>query len=131
MAQASELRDADLDLRQTSEDLIRPVETGPTLRYLVAVGAAALATLLGAVCWGWQMYIGMGVSGLMWPVMWAIYITNFVFWIGIAHSGTLISAILYLFRAKFRPAFSRASEAMTIFAVATAGLFPILHLGRS
>ncbi|HZT73975.1 MAG TPA: NrfD/PsrC family molybdoenzyme membrane anchor subunit [Terriglobales bacterium] len=131
MAQASELREADYDLRQTSDDLIRPVETGPTLRYLVSVIFAGLVTLIGVVCWGRQLYVGMGVTGLMWPVMWAVYITNFVFWIGIAHSGTLISAILYLFRAKFRPAFSRSSEAMTIFAVATAGLFPILHLGRA
>ena len=62
--------------------------------------------------------------------MWAIYITNFVFWVGIAHSGTLISAILYLFRAKWRTSISRAAEAMTVFAIMTAGLFPLIHLGR-
>src|SRR5229473_2837682 len=62
--------------------------------------------------------------------MWAIYITNFVFWVGIAHSGTLISAILFLFRTKWRTAVYRAAETMTIFAVATAGLFPLIHLGR-
>ncbi|MGH9533388.1 MAG: NrfD/PsrC family molybdoenzyme membrane anchor subunit [Terriglobales bacterium] len=127
----TELAQGDLDLRQASEEILRPVETGPTFRHMAGLIISGLLTLLGAACWARQMYIGMGVSGLMWPVMWAVYITNFVFWIGIAHSGTLISAILYLFRAKFRPAFSRASEAMTIFAVLTAGLFPIIHLGRS
>jgi molybdopterin-containing oxidoreductase family membrane subunit len=62
--------------------------------------------------------------------MWAIYITNFVFWVGIAHSGTLISAILYLFRTRWRTAVYRLAETMTVFAVLTAGLFPIIHLGR-
>ena len=62
--------------------------------------------------------------------MWGAYITTFVFWVGIAHSGTLISAVLFLFRARWRTAISRAAEAMTVFAVMTAGLFPIIHLGR-
>ena len=59
-----------------------------------------------------------------------VYITNFVFWVGIAHSGTLISAVLFLFRAKFRNSFNRSAEAMTVIAIATAGLFPLVHLGR-
>jgi molybdopterin-containing oxidoreductase family membrane subunit len=62
--------------------------------------------------------------------MWILYLVNFVFWIGIAHSGTLISAILYLFRARWRTAIARSSEAMTVFAVMIAGLFPFIHLGR-
>ena len=66
----------------------------------------------------------------MHPVSWGVYITDFVFWVGIAHSGTLISAVLFLFRAKFRRSFNRAAEAMTVFAVMTAGLFPLVHLGR-
>jgi molybdopterin-containing oxidoreductase family membrane subunit len=77
------------------------------------------------------MLVGMGVSGLNTPVGWGVYITNFVFWVGIAHSGTLISAVLYLFRAGFRSSINRAAEAMTLFAVMTAGLFPLIHLGRS
>ncbi|MGH9394359.1 MAG: NrfD/PsrC family molybdoenzyme membrane anchor subunit, partial [Terriglobales bacterium] len=131
MPQRSELEPAKFTLAQISAALMRPVERPPSLRFTIWLGIASLCTVLGAVAWGRQMYIGMGVSGLAWPVMWAMYITCFVFWIGIAHSGTLISAILYLFRAKFRPAFSRSSEAMTIFAIATAGIFPILHLGRA
>jgi molybdopterin-containing oxidoreductase family membrane subunit len=62
--------------------------------------------------------------------MWGTYLVNFVFWVGIAHSGTLISAILYLFRAPWRTALARSAEAMTVFAVTTAGLFPLIHLGR-
>ena len=77
-----------------------------------------------------QVYLGIGMSGLMSPVAWGVYITTFVFWVGIAHSGTLISAILFLFRARWRQSIYRAAEAMTVFAVMTAGLFPIIHLGR-
>jgi len=129
--QPSETTPAKFTLRQVSEDLLMPVRTPPSLGYCIGLGISVLCVVIGIAAWGRQLYIGMGVSGLAWPVMWAMYITCFVFWIGIAHSGTLISAILYLFRAKFRPSFSRASEAMTIFAIATAGLFPILHLGRA
>ena len=64
------------------------------------------------------------------PVGWGVYITTFVFWVGIAHSGTLISAILFLFRAPWRQSIYRAAEAMTVFAVMTAGLFPLIHVGR-
>src|SRR5690349_6271752 len=78
----------------------------------------------------WQVYMGLGTTGLRVPQMWALYITDFVFWIGIGHAGTLISAILFLFRARWRTSIFRASEAMTIFAVMTAGLFPLIHVGR-
>jgi Ni/Fe-hydrogenase subunit HybB-like protein len=74
--------------------------------------------------------LGIGMSGLINPVSWGAYITTFVFWVGIAHSGTLISAVLFLFRARWRQSIYRAAEAMTVFAVMTAGLFPIIHLGR-
>nr|WP_243436026.1 NrfD/PsrC family molybdoenzyme membrane anchor subunit [Acanthopleuribacter pedis] len=72
----------------------------------------------------------MGVAGLNHPVGWGVYITDFVFWVGIGHAGTLISAILFLFRAKWRNAIFRSAEAMTIFAVLTAALFPLIHVGR-
>ena len=73
----------------------------------------------------------MGVAGITHPVGWGVYITNFVFWVGIAHSGTLISAVLYLFRARFRTSFNRPAEAMTVIALLVAGLFPLIHLGRA
>jgi molybdopterin-containing oxidoreductase family membrane subunit len=84
----------------------------------------------GIYCFIYQVYTGLGVAGYSHPVLWGVYITDFVFWVGIAHSGTLISAVLFLFRAKFRMSIYRIAEAMTVFAVATAGLFPIIHLGR-
>ena len=90
---------------------------------LALVGAAATV-------WAFQIMRGMGVTGLNNPVGWGTYITDFVFWVGIAHSGTLISAILYLFRARWRTSIYRSAEAMTVFAVMTAGLFPLVHLGR-
>ncbi|MEK7317273.1 MAG: NrfD/PsrC family molybdoenzyme membrane anchor subunit [Candidatus Eisenbacteria bacterium] len=78
----------------------------------------------------YQLQSGLGILGIMHPVGWGTYITNFVFWIGIGHAGTLISAILHLFRQRWRTAINRSAEAMTIFAVMTAGLFPLIHVGR-
>ena len=74
--------------------------------------------------------VGVGLFGIMIPVAWGFAIVNFVWWIGIGHAGTLISAILLLLRQKWRQSINRFAEAMTLFAVACAGLFPILHLGR-
>jgi Ni/Fe-hydrogenase subunit HybB-like protein len=82
------------------------------------------------LAWSYQIFIGMGAAGKRTPQMWAMYITTFVFWIGIGHAGTLISAVLYLFRARWRTSIYRGAEAMTIFAVMTAGLFPLIHAGR-
>jgi Ni/Fe-hydrogenase subunit HybB-like protein len=92
---------------------------------LLATGAGLLM-----VAWVAQMKIGMGLAGITHPVGWGFYIVNFVFWVGIAHSGTLISAVLHLVRARWRTAIARSAEAMTVFAVMTAGLFPLIHLGR-
>jgi molybdopterin-containing oxidoreductase family membrane subunit len=86
--------------------------------------------LLGAGCWTYQILVGIGVGGQNNPVHWGTYLINFVFWVGIAHSGTLISAILHLFRAGWRNPIARAAETMTVFAVCIAGLFPFIHLGR-
>ena len=77
-----------------------------------------------------QIVLRLGRRGYTRPVMWAAYITNFVFWVGIAHCGTLVSAVLFLFRSHFRRAVYRVAEAMTVFGVLTAGLFPLLHTGR-
>ncbi|HEX8726729.1 MAG TPA: NrfD/PsrC family molybdoenzyme membrane anchor subunit [Gemmatimonadaceae bacterium] len=102
----------------------------PSLGWFALLTLAILALLVGAGSWIYQIYAGLGVAGYAPPVMWGVYIVSFVFWVGIGHAGTLISAILYLFRAGFRTSIYRVSEAMTVFAVMTAGLFPILHLGR-
>ena len=98
--------------------------------YFGALGLVLAVLSLAVYAFTRQVQGGLGVAGYQHPILWAVYITNFVFWVGIAHSGTLISAVLFLFRAKWRTAVARASEAMTVFAVMTAGLFPIIHLGR-
>ncbi len=102
----------------------------PTLSWYMGMATAICVMLVGAFCWHHQIITGIGVAGITHPIMWGVYITNFVFWVGIAHSGTLISAVLYLFRAKWRVPIYRVAEAMTVFAVLTAGLFPIIHIGR-
>ena len=86
---------------------------------------------MGAFAWTYQIGHGLEWSGINHPIAWGVYITDFVFWIGIGHAGTLISAVLYLVRAPFRTTIYRASEAMTVFAVLTAALFPLIHLGRA
>ena len=85
---------------------------------------------MGLCCIAYQISTGVGVWGENHPVGWAWDITNFVFWIGIGHAGTLISAILFLTRQKWRTSINRASEAMTLFAVICAGIFPGIHVGR-
>jgi molybdopterin-containing oxidoreductase family membrane subunit len=102
----------------------------PTLRYWALLGFLVATVVYGISVLMYQIYTGMGVAGYQHPIFWGVYIVTFVFWVGIAHAGTLISAILYLFRSKWRNAINRSAEAMTVFAVATAGLFPLIHLGR-
>src|ERR1051326_142988 len=114
---------------QVNRDVLRMIEP-PTRGWYLLLGIDLLVLAFGLVCELIQLRVGLGVAGYTPPVMWAVYITNFVFWVGIAHSGTLISAVLHLFRARFRRSISRVAEAMTVFAVMTAGLFPLIHLGR-
>jgi molybdopterin-containing oxidoreductase family membrane subunit len=102
----------------------------PGRLYLLGLAFTVTLVASGILCWYQQYRVGLGVAGYTHPVNWAVYITNFVFWVGIAHSGTLISAVLYLFRARFRTSFNRPAEAMTVFALMVAGLFPLIHLGR-
>src|SRR5215210_4448631 len=116
------------DYEQVDREIIGTLR--PTLGWFAALGTAVFCLLIGISAWTYQIYSGLGVAGYNPPVMWGVYIITFVFWVGIGHAGTLISAILYLFRAGFRTTIYRCAEAMTVFAVMTAGLFPILHLGR-
>ena len=108
--------------------LVATEKPHPTFYFAWAL--AFLMVVIGGACWGYQITVGTGAAGLNSPVYWGVYITDFVFWVGIGHAGTLISAILFLFRAKWRNAVNRSAEAMTIFAVITAGLFPLIHVGR-
>jgi len=101
----------------------------PLAWYVTLVVAIGLAGLLGLMI-AYLFATGVGVWGNQNPVMWGFPIVNFVFWVGIGHAGTLISAILYLFRQKWRTAINRFAEAMTIFAVICAATFPGIHVGR-
>ena len=113
-----------------SEDIARPIEGRASRAWWIAFGITLFATLWGV----WAIWVtlrdGIGAWGLNKNVGWAWDITNFVWWIGIGHAGTLISAVLLLFRQQWRVAINRSAEAMTIFAVLQASIFPILHLGR-
>jgi molybdopterin-containing oxidoreductase family membrane subunit len=113
-------------------DKVASVAEGKTpLWWWIAFIPSSLMLLIGVICVTYQISTGVGVWGLHHPVMWAWDITNFVFWIGIGHAGTLISAILFLLRQRWRTSINRAAEAMTIFAVMCAGLFPLIHTGRA
>ena len=103
----------------------------PGKSWMVSMVLILGALGMGAFAWVIQLRHGLEWSGINHPISWGVYIANFVFWIGIGHAGTLISAVLYLVRAPFRNSIYRASEAMTVFAVMTAGLFPVIHAGRA
>ena len=120
---------SDASSRKLSEDLLRPLlET--TWRFYALVAFLGSIVLMGLATWGYQMYMGFGMTGINNPIFWAFYITNFVFWIGISHAGTLISAILRLVNAGWRRPVTRCAEVITAFALMIGALFPIIHLGR-
>jgi Ni/Fe-hydrogenase subunit HybB-like protein len=105
-------------------------EAKPPLAWYITLGISLMLLGLLGVMVMYLLVTGVGVWGNQHPVMWGFPIVNFVFWVGIGHAGTLISAILFLFRQKWRTAINRFAEAMTIFAVMCAGLFPAIHVGR-
>jgi molybdopterin-containing oxidoreductase family membrane subunit len=102
----------------------------PPLAWYALLGAAAGLTGVLFAAIGYLLFTGVGVWGVNNPVGWGFAIANFVFWVGIGHAGTLISAILFLFRQRWRTSINRFAEAMTIFAVMCAGIFPAIHVGR-
>jgi Ni/Fe-hydrogenase subunit HybB-like protein len=103
---------------------------GTTKGWMLGFGAAFSLLMLFNVAVAYLLVKGVGIWGINIPIGWAFAITNFVWWIGIGHAGTLISAILLLLHQKWRTSINRFAEAMTLFAVACAGMFPLLHLGR-
>jgi molybdopterin-containing oxidoreductase family membrane subunit len=116
---------------QLSEQLLSPTWAPPRGRgWAIAFGVSGLLTLQLGACVTYTVASGIGVWGNTVPIAWAFGIINFVWWIGIGHAGTFISAILYLLEQRWRNSISRFAEAMTLFAVVQAGLFPLLHLGR-
>ena len=124
------LIEGEKSLTAVTEDVCSVLERRPPKLWWAAFVAALSLLVLGAVATGYLFVTGIGTWGLNRTVGWGFGITNFVFWIGIGHAGTLISAILFLFRQRWRTSVNRAAEAMTIFAVMCAGLFPVIHMGR-
>ncbi len=115
---------------EVRRDLWSPLaKAGP--RYLIVLSVLLTLVAWGGFCWGYQLHKGIGVAGIRRPVFWGFYLVNFVFWIGISHAGTLISAILRLTDANWRKPVTRAAEAITVFALMIGGMFPIIHLGRA
>ena len=113
-----------------TEDVCRPMLRPPSTLWWAGFTVAFALLLLGVAAVSYQIATGVGTWGLNTTVGWAFDITNFVFWVGIGHAGTLISAILFLFRQKWRTSVNRSAEAMTLFAVMCAGIFPVIHTGR-
>jgi Ni/Fe-hydrogenase subunit HybB-like protein len=118
------------DFHEVTEIISSPAESKPTSTWVILflMSLSLLSLLVGLI--GYLFWQGTGVWGVNIPVGWGWAIVNFVWWIGIGHAGTLISAILFLFRQRWRTAINRFSEAMTIFAVMCAGIFPAIHVGR-
>jgi molybdopterin-containing oxidoreductase family membrane subunit len=115
---------------QITEDLVAPLEKAPPISWTIAFIVSSSFLAFGLFCIVWTIWHGIGTWNLNRTIGWGWDITNFVWWIGIGHAGTLISAILLLFRQKWRTGVNRAAEAMTIFAVLCAALFPGIHVGR-
>ncbi len=120
----------DKTLGQITTDILEPMDCRPNGLWWIAFLASSSLLLLGVAAVSYQIATGIGTWGLNKSVGWAFDITNFVFWVGIGHAGTLISAVLFLFRQKWRTAVNRSAEAMTLFAVMCAGIFPLIHMGR-
>ena len=114
---------------QITDDLLRPLE-GASGRYWTALAFFGGIVIAALCTFGWQVYAGIGVAGIRRPVFWGFYITDFVFWIGLSHAGTLISAILRLANATWRRPVTRCAEVITVFALSIGATFPIIHLGR-
>jgi len=116
--------------KQVTEDILKPTESFPTKVWWTAFALALTVTLVDIGIIGYLMYEGLYILGINNPVGWGFFIVNFIFWIGIGHAGTLISAVLHLFRQEWRTGINRAAEAMTIFAVMVAASELIVHVGR-
>jgi Ni/Fe-hydrogenase subunit HybB-like protein len=120
----------DKTYKEITDDICEPLESAPGKGWIALFFSAKMLFLFYIVSIGIIVTTGMGLLGVNHPVGWGTMIVTFVFWIGIGHAGTLISAILFLFRQKWRTSVARSAEAMTVFAVMTAGIFPLIHTGR-
>ncbi len=120
----------DKKLHDVTTEICRPIENKPSSSWIVGFILSVIFLAILLISLGVTLWFGIGTWGLNKTVQWGWDITNFVFWVGIGHAGTLISAILLLFRQKWRMSINRSAEAMTIFAVMCAAIFPLFHMGR-
>lgn len=121
---------SEISFREVNEDILNfMTKTGPG--YYIILGIAFVAAVcLYALPWAYQIYVGQGVTGLNVPDVWGIYLVNFVFWVGVAHAGTLISAMLYITHTPWRRAIARCAETMTLLALIIVTFFIFIHMGR-
>jgi Ni/Fe-hydrogenase subunit HybB-like protein len=117
-------------ISDVTEDICIRVEEKPTKSWMLAMAVSLTLLAVGGYALWMSVWEGIGMWGLNRTIGWAWDITNFVWWVGIGHAGTLISAVLLLFRQRWRNSINRAAEAMTIFAVICAAMFPVIHMGR-
>src|SRR3990170_7146797 len=122
--------DNDISYKKVNDDVVKSMTESGRLYYAMLILSILGAGLLWGAPWLYQIYVGQGVTGLNTPSFWGIYLTNFVFWIGISHSGTLLSAILFITQTPWRRTIYRSAEAMTFFSVLTAAIFVFVHMGR-
>src|SRR3569833_1802408 len=120
----------DITYAKITNDVLKPVENMPTKAWWIGFAVASLAACLWVFAVSWTFWFGIGSWGLNKTIGWAWDITGFVWWVGIGHAGTLISAILLLFRQNWRNSINRSAEAMTIFAVICAATYVVSHMGR-
>jgi Ni/Fe-hydrogenase subunit HybB-like protein len=115
---------------EVTTDICKLLDNKPGVGWWIAFSVSFCLLIAGAIATTYTVTTGIGTWGLNKTIGWAFDITNFVFWIGIGHAGTFISAILFLFNQKWRTSVNRSAEAMTLIAVMCAGLFPVIHMGR-
>jgi len=120
----------DKSASDVTRDIARPILNNPTTSWKIGFTLSLVFLGIFGVSLLYTLWTGIGVWNINKSVMWGWDITNFVFWVGIGHAGTLISAVLLLFRQKWRMSINRSAEAMTIFAVICAAMFPVFHMGR-
>lgn len=114
---------------EVNRDILRTMfETGP--KYWILLGfTSTIAVVCFFVPWIYQLNVGVGAAGMNRNAVWGTYISNFIFWIGLSHSGTLLSAVLHITQSSWRKAIYRSAEAMTLFSLMTAACFVMVHLG--
>ncbi len=121
---------SDITYKDINEDILNVITKTGSGYYIVLACTSVLTVLLYFLPWAYQIHVGQGVTGLNVPDLWGVYLVNFVFWVGIAHAGTLISAMLYITNTPWRRAIARSAETLTFFGLILASMYVFIHMGR-